>query len=228
MQEAYHKKKMLPQASAAIDKVILAYSCEVVAEASVTLERVWDTSSMTTYKGFAAVTAMIVVLGLIVLGGVGYIALNPSVMQPSAQVQETDDGVQTEPGDHQEVDHDANDGVQTSTQTVISWRLASAGETTDGMPQTNVIAVVNGTSYGAGTFLGSCSEIGATGGIDGTGLLAGELSAVQCWYAGGGNEIGVFAHEDGGYQILVGELSEGEAGAGLFRGAFQIKYDIAP
>lgn len=188
----------------------------------------WDTTDMTTHKGFAAVTALIVVLGLIVLGGAGYVALNPQVMGTSEQVQETDDGVQTEPGDHQEVDRDANDGMQANAKTTISWRLTNAGENTEGMPQTNVIAVVDGKSYETGKYLGSCSEIGASGGIDAKGLLAGELSAVQCWYAGSGNEIGVFAHEDGGYQILVGELSEGEAGAGLFRGAFEIKIDIVP
>ena len=77
-----------------------------------------------------------------------------------------------------------------------------------------------------GTFAGSCSEIGASGGIDGKGLLAGELGAAQCWFAGGGNEIGVFADEDGGLEVMVGELGEGEEGAGMFRGDFSIKNTI--
>ena len=40
------------------------------------------------------------------------------------------------------------------------------------------------------------------------------------------NEIGVFAHEDGGFDVMVGELSEGEGGAGMFRGNFSIKNTI--
>lgn len=61
---------------------------------------------------------------------------------------------------------------------------------------------------------------------DGKGLLAGELAAAQCWFAGGGDEIGVFAHEDGGFDIMVGQLGEGEEGSGVFRGNFHIRNTI--
>ena len=152
--------------------------------------------------------------------------MNPEVLATvKSDVTVQDDGVQTEPGDHPEVDRDANGNAVVRTKSSISWRLTSAGEL-DGMPHTKVTAIVNGEAYDAGTFLGSCSEIGASGGIDGKGLLAGELSAVQCWYAGGGNEVGVFAHEDGGFDILVGELSEGDAETALFRGDFDVKHVI--
>ncbi len=110
-------------------------------------------------------------------------------------------------------------------QASITWKFTSAGET-DNIPYTSVAVTVDGKSYDMGKFQGSCSEVGASGGIDGKGLLAGELSAAQCWFAGGGDEIGVFANEDGGYDIMVGGLSEGEEGGAMFRGDFKLKTHI--
>jgi hypothetical protein len=168
---------------------------------------------MNNQKGFAAMVTLFVVLGIIVVVGGGYVAMNPEVLQ----TQKADDGVQTEPGDHQEVEQEAKHS--------IVWRFTSATEV-QGVSQTAVTVLIDGTPYDMGTFDGSCSEIGATGGVDGKGLLAGELSAAQCWFAGGGKEIGVFAHEDGGFDIMVGELSEGEEGAGVFRGDFKVDITI--
>lgn len=179
---------------------------------------------MNYHKGFTTTTILLVVLGILVLGGLGYVVLNPQVLQaPTAEV--ADDGVQTAPGDHPEEDRSATDGVPTNDKISIAWRFSSAGEI-KAIPHTKVAVVINGMAHEVGTFAGSCSEIGATGGVDGKGLLAGELSATQCWFAGGGNEIGVFAHEDGGVEIMVGELGEGEEGAGVFRGNFSIKSTI--
>ena len=141
---------------------------------------------------------LLIVLAVIVVGSVFYIVTNPGALQTPA----TDD-------------------------TKISWKFENRGEV-DGMPQTNVDVMLNGTTYSMGNFTGTCSEVKENGGIDGTGLLAGELSAVQCWFAGSGDEIGVFAHEDGGYQIMVGELGEGDEGRAVFRGNFEIKHDIRP
>lgn len=161
-------------------------------------------------KGFTLTTVLVIVLGIIVLGGAGYVAMNPQVFQ--TVMGETED-------------RDANEDVSANAAASISWRFADAGEV-DAMPYTNVTVVVNGAAYDMGKFIGSCSEIGASGGIDGKGLLVGELSAAQCWFAGGGNEIGVFGHEDGGVEIMVGSLSEGEEGAGMFRGDFSIKNTV--
>ncbi len=151
-------------------------------------------------KGFAGITALLIVLGIIVLGGAGYIAMNPQVLRTSA----------TKTAD---------------AKISIAWRFADAGET-EAIPYSSVTAVIHGQAYEVGKFAGSCSEIGASGGIDGKGLLAGELSAAQCWFAGGGDEIGVFANEGGGYDIMVGGLSEGEEGSAMFRGDFKIKTHI--
>ncbi len=111
------------------------------------------------------------------------------------------------------------------SKTSIVWKFTNAGET-NAIPYTHVYVVVDGKNYDMGKFQGSCSEVGANGGIDGKGLLAGELSAAQCWFAGGGDEIGVFANEGGGYDIMVGGLSEGEEGSAMFRGDFKIKTHI--
>jgi len=153
--------------------------------------------------------AFLVALGIAVLSGGAYVAMNPEVISKSTTQESTPDS------------------SSVFTDTSIQWHFTSAGEI-DAMPYTNVAVVVEGKTYEMGKFLGSCSEIGANGGIDGKGLVAGELSAAQCYFAGGGQEIGVFAHEDGGYQIMVGELDEGSAEAPAFRGDFEIKVDIQP
>jgi hypothetical protein len=147
---------------------------------------------MNNTKGFALVSLLAVVLGVLVLGGAGYWAMKPQAAQAP------EDG-----------------------SSKIAWHFTSEAEA-DGIPYTSIAVSIDGTLYEAGRFTGSCSEVAANGGIDGKGLLIGELSAAQCWFAGGGNEIGVFAHEDGGYDLMVGELSEGAEGAGLFRGDFSI------
>lgn len=173
---------------------------------------------MNYHKGFAAVTALLVVLGLIIVAGGGYVALNPQVLEAPADVQ-------TEAGDHPEEEQEAGEGMTGDAK--ISWTFTSIGEL-QGTPYTSVAVTVGDKTYEAGKFAGSCTEVGATGGVDGKGLLAGELSAAQCWYAGGGDEIGVFAHEDGGYEIMVGELQEPVEGGDSFRGNFEIKVDIHP
>ncbi len=167
---------------------------------------------MNTHKGFVGIAVMIV-LGLAVLGGAGYVALHPELLKPAG-----DDGIQTEPGDHMEVDHEAEVSIQ--------WEFNAVGDV-DGIPQTKVSVRVGDSFHEVGTYAGSCTEVGASGGVDGAGLLAGELSAAQCWFAGGGDEIGVFAHEDGGYEIMVGELGEPTAEEGGFRGNFKIKQSIS-
>ncbi len=181
---------------------------------------------MTTHRGFAAITAIIILAALVALGGGGYVAMHPEVLKPKNDMQQMDDGKQTAPGDHPEEDQPAGSGMSANADASISWKFSEAGES-DGIPRTAVMLVVNGAMQEVGTFQGSCSEVGASGGIDSKGLLAGELSAAQCWYAGGGDEIGVFANEDGGLEVMVGKLDEGaEGGAGMFRGDFEIKSSI--
>lgn len=107
----------------------------------------------------------------------------------------------------------------------ISWEFKDAGEQ-EHIPYTTVMVTVNGTTHEVGNFQGSCSEVGATGGVDGKGLLAGELSAAQCWFAGGGDEIGIFATEDGGLELMTGSLEEPVEGSEGFRGDFTIRSEF--
>ncbi len=184
---------------------------------------------MNTYRGFAGLTVLLIALGTIVIGGGTYVALNPEVMKISTEEQATTtgDGTETErKGSDKWIEIDS---AQIGTaKASISWKFTDMDFDAANTPHTEVTAIVNGKEYVVGTFEGSCSEVGASGGVDGKGLLAGEVSAAQCWFAGGGDEIGVFAHEDGGYQIMVGSLSEPDGeGATGFRGDFKIKTDIS-
>ncbi len=170
---------------------------------------------MITHKGFGLVAVLLIVAGVLVIGAGTYVVLNPKAV--------------SEPGDEyeQQADRKGEKGwIELDSSTTISWKFTDMDFDANNTPHTEVIAVVNGTEYVVGTFEGSCAEIGASGGVDGKGLLAGELSAAQCWFAGGGDEIGVFAHEDGGYQIMVGKLEESIEGSAGFRGDFEIKVDV--
>lgn len=148
-------------------------------------------------KGFGTKVVLLIVGVLLVLGGVGYWIITS---QKNAPIENT------------------------NKKNSIEWRFTNMGET-DGMPSTHVAVILNGTTHDMGEFLGSCKEL-SDGGIDGKGLLAGELSAAQCYFAGGGDEIGVFAHEDGGYDLMVGELGEGDSETPFFRGNFKIRHTI--
>lgn len=157
---------------------------------------------MKNYKGSSSIVALVVV-GLIVLGAVGYLVMNRSIAPAPA----------------------AEEMVAKVADPVFAWELSEAPEV-EGIPQTMVALSVNGVVHPVGTYAGSCAQIGESGGIDSKGLLAGELSAVQCWFAGGGDEIGVFAVEDGTFEVLEGALDEGTEGSGMFRGDFKGRTDI--
>lgn len=88
----------------------------------------------------------------------------------------------------------------------------------EGIPQTEV--ALNGRVVG--TYQGSCAQMDTANAE----LLAGEQSAVLCWFAGGGKEIGVFAHEDGGYDVMEGDVDEGSAEAAGMRGNFKILFTL--
>lgn len=125
-------------------------------------------------------------------------------------------------GDTQQASQDTGGRVMDPQ---VAWAFTDAGET-DNIPYTNVSVTLYGTPHDLGKYQGSCSEVGASGGIDGKGLLAGELSAAQCYFAGGGDEIGVFANEDGGLDVMAGQLGEGDAENPPFRGNFKILFNV--
>jgi len=163
---------------------------------------------MNTHKGFAAVTVLIAIAAVALIGGGAYVATHPEVMQ-SDKAAET------------ETENQAESKAEIMSGADIKWEFSDAGEK-DGIPQTRVM--LNG--HHVGDFQGSCSEVGAEGGVDSKGLLVGELAAAQCWYAGGGDEIGVFGSEDGGVDVMVGQLGEPTAEEDGFRGNFELRTDI--
>lgn len=106
----------------------------------------------------------------------------------------------------------------TDNKVAANWTFADKGEDAQGIPQTEVS--FNGRVVG--TYQGSCSEISGTSWQ----LLPGELSGVICWYAGGGKEVGFFANEGGGYDVMVGDLDEGSAESSPVRGNFKTAFTL--
>ncbi|MEA2701709.1 MAG: hypothetical protein QOE22_418 [Candidatus Parcubacteria bacterium] len=113
----------------------------------------------------------------------------------------------------------AENGTATSTaqaaERTFSWRFETT-DADDGMaPRTEVALFTGGEAYDAGAYAGSCTEIAEEN------LLPGEVSGVLCWWAGGGDEIGVFRDEDLNYFLLHGIQEEGTAESDGFRGDFK-------
>jgi hypothetical protein len=92
------------------------------------------------------------------------------------------------------------------------WRFVEWGS--DEVPQTQVTLLAAGQSHMIGTYDGSCAVMEED-------YLEYEKSKVVCWFAGGGNEIGVF-EEPGQVVVRVGEVDEGASGIQGFRGNFTL------
>ena len=93
----------------------------------------------------------------------------------------------------------------------------SPANNTSDAPHTLVTLMAGGNAYPAGTYEGTCSVTKVT--------EMNELSAVLCWWAGGGKEIGVFS-ENGKNVIKVGDVDEGDAETVGFRGNFKNLLEI--
>lgn len=103
----------------------------------------------------------------------------------------------------------------------FEWTFEQKGEDATGVPSTAVTLWRGDAIYAAGTYAGTCSVIEESAWK----LYEGELSGVICWFAGGGNEIGVFQENDS-YVVKVGELDEGSAEEPGFRGHFQTLFAL--
>jgi len=168
---------------------------------------------MISSKGFGLITVVIAVAIIVALGGGAYAVTHPEAMHPP--MHEGSPAVATTSAE------DASAAAAADAKIGIHWSFKDAGEK-ENIPYTEVS--LNGKVVGE--YQGSCAEIGASGGIDGKGLVAGELSAVQCYFAGAGDEIGVFANEDGGTEVMVGSLEEPIEGGAGSRGDFKIRTDV--
>ncbi len=99
----------------------------------------------------------------------------------------------------------------------VTWKFDSLPEDTAiGAPITKVTVIWDGASHDAGTYQGSCAEIDGSNGT----LQDGQVSGALCWWAGAGDEIGVFS-ENGGFVLKHGEQQEPSAEAQGFRGNFK-------
>lgn len=111
-------------------------------------------------------------------------------------------------------------GVQPSTQGkhAVTWKFETVSEAKDdGSPQkTKVTVTWDGGSHDAGTYEGSCAEIDGSNGT----LSDGEVSGALCWFAGAGDEIGVF-NENGTFVLKHGEQQEPSGEGEGFRGNFK-------
>lgn len=98
------------------------------------------------------------------------------------------------------------------------WTFTDLGADEFGMPKTEVSIIADGNEHKLGTFDGSCSE-------QDTDLLENEKEKAVCWWAGGGKEIGVF-EENGRRVVKVGDVDEGDAETGGFRGNFSVVKEL--
>lgn len=95
----------------------------------------------------------------------------------------------------------------------FKWKFETEESSNVEAAKTKVTLNFQGKDYDAGRFDGSCSEIAAEN------LLPDEVSGVLCWFAGFGDEIGIFVEEN---QMILkhGEQSGGTEGEEGFRGNF--------
>ncbi len=101
-----------------------------------------------------------------------------------------------------------------------SWNFTDNGysETTGGNT-TTVTLTVNGQAHNVGTYNGSCAELGAQA------LDENQTTGVLCWWAGAGDEIGIFA-ENGKLVVKRGEHGEPTAETPAFRGNFETLIEL--
>lgn len=111
----------------------------------------------------------------------------------------------------------ATQGSATSTPS-YTWNMTDIGEhpSAPGIPRTGVTLTVNGTTHPIGEFNGNCSEIKGSGWT----LQPGEVSGIICWWAGGGDEVGIFS-ENGQTVVKQGVLDEGSAETPGVRGGYK-------
>lgn len=111
--------------------------------------------------------------------------------------------------------------VQRSGNSVdVAWSYQEkTPEPVTGAPLVQVTATINDIEYDAGTYNGTCVE------IEKVNLPADEVAGIVCWWAGFGDEIGVFTE---GEKIVVkhGEIQEGDEGAAPTRGNFTTLFEI--
>ncbi len=108
-------------------------------------------------------------------------------------------------------------GVLVETRGETEWLISDSGAFAEsGAPLTTIGLRIHGEQRGLGTYEGSCFIVEESEWE----LLEGEKSGIICWFAGGGQEIGIF-EEDGKEVVKVGDVDEGSAEEPGIRGNFK-------
>lgn len=108
--------------------------------------------------------------------------------------------------------------VRMEAPVAYEWIFTDMGVGEFGISKMNVSLKKGDMMYPIGMFDGSCAE-------QDTDLFANQKEKVVCWWAGGGKEIGVFM-QDGNDVVMVGDVDEGDAETGGFRGNFQTVMEL--
>lgn len=174
---------------------------------------------MKTLPGFALSTALVILLGIVIVGGAGYVAVYPEVLKAPV----------AEPGDEaeQEADTTADSSSAASGKVTVAWTIEDLGEDEYSQPRNRISAIINGTSHEVGTFNGNCGEVGAEKESFYMETLAdsGAVAGVSCYWAGYGDEIGIFK-TDAGLSIRTREIGEGTGVSGPSQTEFTTKLDL--
>jgi hypothetical protein len=104
--------------------------------------------------------------------------------------------------------------VSTKHSTAFAWTYQTVENKDTGEVKTRVFLLTPTKKYDVGSYAGTCTQMKSSN------LIEGEVSAVLCWYAGFGDEIGVFRDKTG-YTVKHGEVQEGSAGDKGFRGNYK-------
>jgi hypothetical protein len=144
---------------------------------------------------------MWVIIGVVFFGGLGYALSGTQVVAPLQ-------------GENEKIKESAESegGLRPS----FLWEFFPAGEDELGTPRTSVTLSINGEAHEIGTFDGSCLVVNGSSWE----LAQHELTGVICWFAGGGDEVGVF-YEEGEYVVKQGVLEEGAEGESGMRGNYE-------
>jgi len=145
---------------------------------------------MNTSKGFGLI-GVLVILAILAAGRGYYFYSKNGVSAPATSTATT-------------TESSSNDTTRVAQ---VSWVIEDITDGTMDVPKSKVSIRFEGAAPRlVGTYDGSCAEIAGSSWT----LLPGEKSGVICYYAGGGNEVGVF-EVDGKLVVKEGVLDEGSA-----------------
>jgi len=111
-----------------------------------------------------------------------------------------------------------NENIQT-LDTDFEWGSTVVLEDDFGVPTSEITLSVNGQARVIATTTGSC-------GTSNLPLLENQMNSYLCWWAGGGDEFGVFV-ENGNIVVKQGIVEEGSEEYEGFRGNFKVLKTLA-